>query len=96
MRDESKVKQTNKAKQHSTPKAVTFPKKNELPRVGHVHVHVLIEMLITTHVSLVSVVSVGTPRPSPISVMLLWSTRQEKWNTELGEGWSETSMITMR
>ena len=26
-------KQTNKAKQHSTPKAVTFPKKNELPRV---------------------------------------------------------------
>ena len=78
----------------NTPKAVTFLKKNELPRVGHVHV--LIEMLITTHVSLVSVVSVGTPRPSPISVMLLWSTRQEKWNTELGEGWSETSMITMR
>ena len=41
MRDEkkesaeaSKVKQTNKAKQHSTPKAVTSPKKNELPRVG--------------------------------------------------------------
>ena len=30
----SKVKQTNKAKQHSTPKAVTFRKKNELPRVG--------------------------------------------------------------
>ena len=28
-------KQTNnKAKQHSTPKAVTSPKKNELPRVG--------------------------------------------------------------
>ena len=24
----------NKAKQHRTPKAVTFPKKNELPRVG--------------------------------------------------------------
>ena len=24
----------NKAKQHSTPKVVTFPKKNELPRVG--------------------------------------------------------------
>ena len=24
----------NKAKQHSTPEAVTFPKKNELPRVG--------------------------------------------------------------
>ena len=36
MRDEKeeKVKQTNKAKQHSTPKAVTFPRKNELPRVG--------------------------------------------------------------
>ena len=27
-------KQTNKAKQHSTPKAVTFLRKNELPRVG--------------------------------------------------------------
>ena len=27
-------KQTNKAKQHSTPKAVTFPKINELPQVG--------------------------------------------------------------
>ena len=25
---------TNKAKQHSTPKVVTFPKKNELPRMG--------------------------------------------------------------
>ena len=38
MRDEkeeaSKVKITNRAKQHSTPKAVTFSKKNELPRVG--------------------------------------------------------------
>ena len=34
-KEASKVKQTNnKAKQHSTPKAVTFPKKNELPRVG--------------------------------------------------------------
>ena len=47
----SKVKQTNnKAKQHSTPKVVTFLLKKELPRVGfepttlytltHVHVHV--------------------------------------------------------
>ena len=38
MRDEkeeaSKVKQTNKAKQHSTSKAVTSPRKNELPQVG--------------------------------------------------------------
>ena len=35
MRDERKKQgQTNKAKQHSTPKAVTFPRKNELPRVG--------------------------------------------------------------
>ena len=34
MKEVSKVKQTNKAKQHSTPKAVTFPKKNELPQVG--------------------------------------------------------------
>ena len=25
---------TNKAKQHSTPKVVTFPRKNELPQVG--------------------------------------------------------------
>ena len=28
------VQMNSKAKQHSTPKAVTFPKKNELPRVG--------------------------------------------------------------
>ena len=32
-KEASMVKQ-NKAKQHSTPKTVTFPKKNELPRVG--------------------------------------------------------------
>ena len=33
--ERSKQGQTNnKAKQHSIPKAVTFPKKNELPRVG--------------------------------------------------------------
>ena len=32
--ERSKQGQTNKAKQHSTPKAVTFPKKNELPQVG--------------------------------------------------------------
>ena len=32
-------KQTNKAKQRSTPNAVTFPKKNELPRVRHAHLH---------------------------------------------------------
>ena len=30
-KEESKQGQTNKAKQHSTPKAVTFPRKNELP-----------------------------------------------------------------
>ena len=29
--------QTNKAKQHNTPKAVTFPKENELPQVGLDH-----------------------------------------------------------
>ena len=28
----------NKAKQHNTPKAVTFPNKNELPWVGHVYI----------------------------------------------------------
>ena len=31
-KEASKVKQTNKAKQHSTPKAVTFPRKNELQK----------------------------------------------------------------
>ena len=40
MRDEKEGKRSkqgqtnNKAKQHSTPKAVIFPKKNELSRVG--------------------------------------------------------------
>ena len=38
MRDEKEGRKqgqtNNKAKQHNTPKAVTFPKKNELPRVG--------------------------------------------------------------
>ena len=35
--ERSKQGQTNnKAKQHSTPKAVIFTKKNELPRVEHV------------------------------------------------------------
>ena len=35
MEERSKQGQTNnKAKEHSTPKAVTYPKKNELPRVG--------------------------------------------------------------
>ena len=42
-KERSKQGQTNKAKQHSTPKAVTFTRKNELPQVGlepttHVHV----------------------------------------------------------
>ena len=35
--EEEKSKQgqaNNKAKQHNTPEAVTFPKKNELPQVG--------------------------------------------------------------
>ena len=50
MRKEERSKQgqtNNKAKQHNTPKVVTFPKKNELPRVGlepttlYVHVHTL-------------------------------------------------------
>ena len=40
MRDEKEGRKkqgqtNNKTKQHSTPKAVTFAKKNELPRVGH-------------------------------------------------------------
>ena len=33
-KEERKQGQTNKAKQHSTPKAVTFPKKKKLPQVG--------------------------------------------------------------
>ena len=33
-KEASKVKQTNKTKQHSTPKVVTFPRKNELLQVG--------------------------------------------------------------
>ena len=40
MRDEERSKQgqtNNKAKLHSTPKVVTFPKKNELPQVGLEH-----------------------------------------------------------
>ena len=44
MRDERRKEETskqgqttNKAKQYSTPKAVTFPKNNELPRVRHVY-----------------------------------------------------------
>ena len=38
-----KVKQTNKAKQHSTPEAVTFPKKNDVYTCGLVkyYLHVL-------------------------------------------------------
>ena len=35
MRDEEgRKKEASKVKQHSTPKVVIFPKKNELPRVG--------------------------------------------------------------
>ena len=39
MRDEKEgrkkqARSNNKAKQHNTPKAVTFPSKNEQPRVG--------------------------------------------------------------
>ena len=57
MRDEKEERKkqarsnkTNKAKQHSTPKAVTFPRKNELPQVGlepttlyTLHVHVALD-----------------------------------------------------
>ena len=43
MRREGRKKQArlnkHKIKQYNTPKSVNFPKKNELPRVGHVHVH---------------------------------------------------------
>ena len=40
-RERRKKQANNKATQHSTPKAVTFPEKYELPWVGHVHVYVL-------------------------------------------------------
>ena len=59
MRDErrkegrSKQGQTNKAKQHSTPKAGTFPKKNELPRVALVHVHANCVAYIYIYVSII-------------------------------------------
>ena len=46
MKEASKVKQTNKAKQHSIPKAVTFPRKNEL---SHVHVYIVIESMCVCH-----------------------------------------------
>ena len=80
MRDErrkeerSKQGQTdNKAKQHSTPKAVTFPKKNELPQVGlepttlymYIHVGVLLGIVVTIP-SLPSFL----PTPPPIPVFL--------------------------
>ena len=45
-KERSKQGQTNKAKQHSTPKAVTFPRKNELP---HVHVAVDVNTLYLLH-----------------------------------------------
>ena len=34
MRRKKQGQTNNKAKQHSTPEAVTFPRKNELPQVG--------------------------------------------------------------
>ena len=46
-REEERSKQgqtNNKGKQHSTPKAVTFPRKNELPQVGHVIVNIIIQV----------------------------------------------------
>ena len=44
-KEKSKRGQTNQARQHSTPKA-TFPKKNELPRVGldmHFHTEMFVK-----------------------------------------------------
>ena len=38
-KEASKVKQTNKAKQHSTPKAVTLPKKKMSCQYIHVYIH---------------------------------------------------------
>ena len=60
MRDdkEGRKKQARSNKQHNTPKTITFPKKNELPRVGlvhlssvlHVHVCTCIYMHVVLHV----------------------------------------------
>ena len=63
MKKEERSKQgqtNNKAEQHSTPKAVTFPKKNELPRVGlkpttlytlHIHIYcIIIHVHVHVHV----------------------------------------------
>ena len=52
--ERSKQGQTNKkAKQHSTPKAVTFLEKNELPQGMHMHIealtHTKTNKLETTH-----------------------------------------------
>ena len=46
MRDEKEGRSkhgdtNNKAKQHSTPKAVIYPKKKELPRVGHMYIRLV-------------------------------------------------------
>ena len=47
----SNKQQFFKAKQHSTPKAVTLPKKNELPRMGqYVYVHVYTRVQVYVHV----------------------------------------------
>ena len=53
--ERSKQGQTNnKAKQHSTPKAVTFPKKNKLPRVEPTTLYALdrvhVNMYVQVHV----------------------------------------------
>ena len=49
--ERSKQGQTNnKAKQHSAPKAVTFPKENELVCKLAIHVHTCAAMLLSIHV----------------------------------------------
>ena len=44
--NEQTTKQSNKAKQHSTPKAVTIPPKNELPQM-HAQVAECVSVAIT-------------------------------------------------
>ena len=50
--ERSKQGQTNnKAKQHSTPKAVTFPKKNELPHM-YMYARDIACLFLSSHLSL--------------------------------------------
>ena len=70
--ERSKQGHTNyKAKQHSTPKAATFPKKNELPRVGFEPTCAMYVLLFQTFVSQTVQIIAGKKRPVYINRVLL-------------------------